>query len=350
MNHKLCLVACLLLLAACTVPASPGLVPTVAAPAQPIAATKTIPPPFTSTPRVKTSTSTIRPSSTPTIPSTQQITKSSTPTPVPETSDLDPAYYDGVVLIARYLTYLDLGLYDQAYQLFHSHRQNLQSLDDFVTGAEKAFLSVEIKSILPYPVWTAIQEDFSYLEPLNEKRFVVEFMVEGEPGQWENSHVEKIYFLKPENGEWRIYEQDGVTRDFPRTSPIRITPDYFDGIIAITKYYTYLDLGLFEEAYDLWSASIQARREKEEWLEIAPSVFISVRIIKIEPLFILARHYSYNTPTPETGDVRRFSVQIIPEGEGNMSGSVMNGVVSSQFISLIQENSDWKIDGFSTAP
>lgn len=350
MTKKICLMACLFLLAACTAPAPPVMEPTIAAPTQPIEATRTIPQTFTSAPRVKTPTSTLPPSSTPTILPTQQIRNTITLTLVPETSELDPSYYDGVVLIARFLIYLDLGLYEQASQLLHSQQLNLQRLDEFVLDAEKAYRSVEIKSILPYPVWTAIHENVSYVEPVNEKRFVVEFLVEGEPGRWENKDVEKIFTLKPENGEWRIVDQSGVTRNFPQTTPIRIDPAYFNGLISITKYYTDLDLGLFEEAYNLLSASIQARRDKDEFLELAPSFYLSVRITKIEPIFIFARQHSYNTPTPETGDIRSFYVCIIPEGEGGMSGSALNGVVLSQFISLIQENSDWKIDSFATSP
>lgn len=91
---------------------------------------------------------------------------------------------------------------------------------------------------------------------------------------------------------------------------------------------------------------MQAGRDKDEFLKIAPSVYITVIIIKIEPFFIFA----YHTPSPETGDVRRFSVEIITEGEGGMSGSVKNGGVGSQFISLILEDSAWKIDGFAAAP
>lgn len=346
MTKKFGLLVGLFLLAACTVPAPPVINPTEVALTQSIAATRTIPPTFTSTPRVKTPTSTLLPSSTPTNLPSQQISKTTTFTPVPETSALDPSYCDGVVLIPRYLTYLDLDLYEQAYQLLHSKQPNLQRLDEFVLDAKKAYGSVEIKSILPYPVWTAIYDDISYVEPENEKRFVVKFLVEGEPGWWENKDVEKIITLKPENGEWRIFDQGGAIRNFPQTTPIRINSVYFDGLITITKYFTFLDLGLFEEAYNLLSASNQARRDKDEWLELAPSFFITVRIIKIEPIFYFTRQHSYNTPTQETGEIRSYYVEIIPEGEGGMSGSALNGVVLSQFITLIQENSKWKIDGF----
>jgi hypothetical protein len=253
----------------------------------------------------------------------------------------------------QYHTYLDLGIYKEAYRLLHPDKPNIKSEEDFILAAEMAYQSVEIKTIQPYFIWAKNHGLNASGDPENQKRYFVEFTVEGEPGWWPDDDVNLIFTLEMNDQGWRIISQDTIAKNTNQSLPVTtawIAPEFFDGIILITKYYTYLDLGLFEEAYNLLSASNQGYRDKEDWLEIAPSIYISVRIIKIEPFFIFSRQHSNNTPTPEMGDVRRFYVEIIPEGEGAMSGSVMNGVVSSQFISLIQENSAWKIDRFATAP
>lgn len=53
---------------------------------------------------------------------------------------------------------------------------------------------------------------------------------------------------------------------------------------------------------------------------------------------------------PESGDERRFYVQIIAEGEGGMSGAIPNGALQTIFLTLINEDGEWKIDSFATSP
>ena len=325
MPKKLWLLVGLFLLSACTTTTPTILEPTVIAPSKTLQVTQTPFSTLTATPKVK-------------IP---------TLTPIPsELVGLDSAYFDGVVLIARYLIFLDLGVYDQAYQLLHSIKQNAQSQSDFVFDAEKAYKSVQIKSILPYPVWTAIHTDISYTEPANLRRFVVEFHVEGEPGWWEANDIKRVYYLKEENGEWRIYDEQGeISEKYPQTPPVRIDPVYFDGMIAIAKYYTYLDKGLFTEAFSLLSSKAQGRRSMEEYVKMSTLAFRMVEIKTIEPYFYFAQQHNWRT-TPEKGVSRQFFIEIIAEGEGGMSGSYPNGVIQSFNITLIQENSEWRIDKF----
>lgn len=110
-----------------------------------------------------------------------------------------------------------------------------------------AFLSVDIKSMLPYPVWTAIHRTVSYADSESERRFVVEFQVVGVPGWWQYNDVDRIFSLREENGAWRIYGQSGITDKSPEIRLVKLDPALFDGIILITKYYTYLDLSLLKK-------------------------------------------------------------------------------------------------------
>ncbi len=126
---------------------------------------------------------------------------------------------------------------------------------------------------------------------------------------------------------------------------VDMDPAYFDGIVVITQYYTFLDEGLFEEAYTLLSSEQQKRQSLEEYTKMKAMAFKTVKILKIQPYYYFAQHQGWKA-AQETGDERQFYIQIIAEGEGGMSGSYLNGVVQSLFLSLIQEKSSWKINGF----
>jgi len=132
------------------------------------------------------------------------------------------------------------------------------------------------------------------------------------------------------------------------TPQMDIDPAYFDGIIVITQYYMFLGHGLYEEAYRLLSSSAQKHsKDVDDYIKGARSSFKSVEIITIQPYYLWANERD-SQASPETDNERRFYVQIIAEGEGNMSGSVLNGTLQTIFLSLIQENGEWKIDTFAT--
>lgn len=131
-----------------------------------------------------------------------------------------------------------------------------------------------------------------------------------------------------------------------------IDPTYYDGIISITRYYTFLDHGIYEDAYKL--LSINSRRHSptlDDYVNMVKSSFESVRIVTIQPYYLWSNQQHRTQTLPETNEERRFYVQIITNEEGNVSGSSSkSGVVQTFFLTLIQEDSQWKIDAFSTAP
>jgi len=133
-----------------------------------------------------------------------------------------------------------------------------------------------------------------------------------------------------------------------KTQQPGIDPTYYDGIIVITQYYTFLGHGLFEDAYQLLSSAGRSHSsDVDEYIKMAKLNFKTVKIITIQPYYLLAQEHC-SQAKPETGDVRRFYVQIIAEGEGSLSGSALNGALQTLFLSLIQEDGEWKIDTFAT--
>jgi len=93
--------------------------------------------------------------------------------------------------------------------------------------------------------------------------------------------------------------------------------------------------------------SVRFHRNPHEYINMAKLSFKAVKIITIQPYYPLAKERCPQVK-PETGDMRRFYVQIIAEGEGNMSGSALNGALQTLFLSLIREDGEWKTDTFAT--
>lgn len=132
----------------------------------------------------------------------------------------------------------------------------------------------------------------------------------------------------------------------PRTD---INPDYFNGIIVITQFYTFLGNGLYEQAYRLLSASAQNARGLEDYKKMASHAFKAVEIDSILPYYIAVEQQG-GQATPDPSNKKRFAVQIKSWGEGNASGSQPNGTLQDLFLGLVLENGKWKIDSFATAP
>lgn len=124
---------------------------------------------------------------------------------------------------------------------------------------------------------------------------------------------------------------------------------YYDGIIVITQYYTFLGHGLYKDAYQLLSSSAQSPQSLEDYVTNKQRAFKTAEIIKIEPYFVAVEKQG-GRAKPDLVNKKRFAIQIKAWGQGNMSGSVESGSLQTLFLTLIQENGKWKIDSFSTAP
>lgn len=135
----------------------------------------------------------------------------------------------------------------------------------------------------------------------------------------------------------------------PQPTKLNINIDYYNGIVTIAQYYTLLDQGLYKEAYNLLSSSMPHIKTLENYVSGAKAAFKKVKIIVVQPYNEWAKQQGYIVPQDPMNKIKFFT-QIIAEGEGNMSGSAMNGEVQTLFITLILENGEWKIYSISTSP
>jgi len=72
------------------------------------------------------------------------------PTPLP----VDIGYYEGIIVITQFYTFLGHGLYEEAYQLLGSlARQHAPSLNEFVYTAKMWYKKVDIITIQPFYVY-----------------------------------------------------------------------------------------------------------------------------------------------------------------------------------------------------
>jgi len=127
-------------------------------------------------------------------------------------------------------------------------------------------------------------------------------------------------------------------------TPILPTPPpddigYFDGVIVITQYFTFLGHGLYREAYQLLSSSQQHTVSLEEYMENGKQWYEKVEIISIVPQYLRT----------DTMDKRRFIVTFISWGEGRLSGAGISGKEQTIYLTLIKENGQWRIDASTTA-
>lgn len=124
---------------------------------------------------------------------------------------------------------------------------------------------------------------------------------------------------------------------------------YYDGIVVITQYYTFLGHNLHEEAYQLLGSSAKQHSPNlEDYVSMARLSFKTVEIVTVEPCTVWSEQHG-GPPRPDLEDRKCFAVEIRAWGEGRMSGSAMSGDLQLLFLTLVLENGAWKIDSFATA-
>ena len=135
-------------------------------------------------------------------------------------------------------------------------------------------------------------------------------------------------------------------------TPILPTPPpddtgYYDGVIVITQYYTFLGHGLYEEAYRLLSSSAQVY-SVEEFAKQKQLSFKKIKILTIKPFFVIANKGGGYRRSYDSMNMRQFYVSYSTWDEGSMPGSTMNGQAWTFFIWLVIEDGEWKIDKFAS--
>jgi hypothetical protein len=121
---------------------------------------------------------------------------------------LEPDYFDGVIVLTRYYTLLEHGLYKEVLPLYSSSL--LKSYGG--KNIEVDLKSVKLKGIQPYSYWLAKTGQSPQQIPENELRYIVyitwfhnapAWNVGGTPQPDEQT---RFISLIRENGEWKLYE------------------------------------------------------------------------------------------------------------------------------------------------
>ncbi len=66
-----------------------------------------------------------------------------------EKKEIDPAYYDGILTVAQFYTYLGHGHYAEAYQLFSEEAKRPHTLEEYMQGASQALRKLKFKLFTP---------------------------------------------------------------------------------------------------------------------------------------------------------------------------------------------------------
>lgn len=124
---------------------------------------------------------------------------------------------------------------------------------------------------------------------------------------------------------------------------------YYDGIVVITQYYTFLGHNLYEEAYQLLGPTAKKHSpDIDNYVYMARLSFKAVEIVTVEPCTVWSEQHG-GPPRPDSDQSKCFAVEIRAWGEDGMSGSAVSGDLQLLFLTLVLENGEWKIDSFATA-
>jgi len=126
--------------------------------------------------------------------------------------EINPTYFDGVIVLSQFYMFLEHGLYEEAVSLFSSSKQSINGTEADVAYFESSLDSIEIRFIYPFDYWLAQQEREPLPTHANELRYVTGTMViykgkalnsEGTPTpHGKTSFVSLIL----EDDKWRINE------------------------------------------------------------------------------------------------------------------------------------------------
>jgi len=134
----------------------------------------------------------------------------------------------------------------------------------------------------------------------------------------------------------------------PQPTPL-LDRKYYDGVILITQYYTFLGNSLYEEAYQLLGSSAKVHApDPEDYVTDCQRWFQEVEIVSIQPFTVWSQQHG-GPPRQDSEDQIYFAVEIRAWGEGRMSGSAVSGELQLLFLGLVIEDGAWKIDSFATA-
>lgn len=154
---------------------------------------------------------------------------------------------------------------------------------------------------------------------------------------------------KPEEATEQL-ELDTLTPILAATKPYQDL-GYYDGIVVITQYYTFLGHNHYAEAYSLLSQHKPNLESLEEFIQNREVEKIEkIKIVTIQPYFVHTEGQGVRLKSPDSENEKRFYVQIIAWGEGRMVGGAVSGWPQTLFLTLVKEDGEWKIFSGGTAP
>lgn len=127
----------------------------------------------------------------------------------------------------------------------------------------------------------------------------------------------------------------------------QMSPAYFDGFIVLTRYYTLLDHGFFEEVLPLYSSSLLKKSRGKNF----ESDLKSVEVIAIRP-YNYWRAQQGLSPQPIPENEIRYIVGTIVFHKApawNKSGTPMPDE-QTRFVSLVLEDGEWKLNEINSSP
>jgi hypothetical protein len=289
--------------------------------------------------------------------------------------EVDPAYFDGFIVLTQYYTLLDHGFYQESYRMLSSSQKKRYSFEDYTNFYTHDLKAIKIIGIQPYNYWRSLQELPALPAPPNELRFIVFSIAYHHGAAWNIGGTPKPHnvtgfeSLVLENNEWKVDEfntmpwADSDSVELPVTkntvipplssddqvlSPsIDLDPAYFDGIIVLTKYYTLLDHGLYEEVLPLYSSSLLKRTDGKNF-EVDLK---SVKLISIHPYpYWCAQSGWPLLPIPENQIRYIVGTIVFHKAAAWNVGGTPEPDNQTSFISLIFENDEWKIYDFNSSP
>lgn len=125
---------------------------------------------------------------------------------------MESSYFDGFIILARYYTLLDHGLYEESYPLLSSSQQKRYSFEEYTSFYSQDLQSLEITGMLPYNYWRVQQGLLAIDISPNQLRYVI-FMTSYHNGTaWNDGgapipdNTTGFQSLILENNEWKIDE------------------------------------------------------------------------------------------------------------------------------------------------
>lgn len=135
------------------------------------------------------------------------------------------------------------------------------------------------------------------------------------------------------------------------SASVQMDAAYFDGFVVLTKYFTLLGHGLYEESYQILSASQQKRYDFEGYSSFYADSYNSLEVDDIKPYnYWLAQQGLPPQPIPENEIRYIIGMTAFHKGAAWNVGGTPTPYSSTGFVSLVLENGKWKINEHNSAP